>query len=88
MQPDDPIPYRPEEPSPSAWQRGGQVWALALGTVPHQEVLDHLAARFTAPQQDGLERLRAGAMETLNALAVTDSPARAERRNSSRPWPT
>ncbi|MFI0813423.1 hypothetical protein [Streptomyces echinatus] len=75
VQPDDPTPYRPEEPSPSSWQRGGQIWALALGTVPDEDVLKHLTARFTASQSEGAVLLRTGAAEMLDALALAEAPA-------------
>ncbi|MFF9607573.1 hypothetical protein ACF1GY_35825 [Streptomyces sp. NPDC014684] len=78
VQPDDPTPYRPEEPSPSSWQRGGQIWALALGTLPDENVLAHLTARFTAPQTEGAALLRTGAQQMLAALALAEKPARGE----------
>ncbi|MFI5689115.1 hypothetical protein [Streptomyces sp. NPDC051636] len=78
VQPDDPTPYRPEEPSPSSWQRGGHIWALALGTLPDEDMLKHLTARFTAPQAEGAALLRTGAAEMLDALALAEAPARSE----------
>ncbi|MFF4846225.1 hypothetical protein [Streptomyces collinus] len=78
VQPDDPTPYRPDEPSPESWQRGGQIWALALGTLPDEDVLRHLTARFTAPQSEGAALLRAGAAEMLAALALAEAPAHGE----------
>jgi hypothetical protein len=48
VQPDDPFPYPPATPTLLSWQRGGQIWALALGKVPPEEVLTHLMASFTS----------------------------------------
>ncbi|MFF9158521.1 hypothetical protein ACF1AB_40570 [Streptomyces sp. NPDC014846] len=78
VQPDDPAPYRPDEPSPESWQRGGQIWALALGTLPDEQVLRHLTARFTALQSEGATLLRTGAAEMLDALALAEAPNRGE----------
>lgn len=78
VQPDDPFPYPPERPAPSSWRRGGQIWALALGTVPHEAVLAHLTAQHTDPQPEGPELLRAGALETLGALAFSEEPEHAD----------
>ncbi|MFF5030113.1 hypothetical protein ACFY2J_38705 [Streptomyces collinus] len=79
VQPDDPTPYRPEEPSsPEAWQRGGHIWALALGTLPDEQVLKHLTARFTRPQTEGAALLRTGAAEMLDALTLAENPAHGE----------
>ncbi|MER6452774.1 hypothetical protein ABT270_09115 [Streptomyces sp900105245] len=78
VQPDDPTPYRPDEPSPESWQRSGQIWALALGTLPDEDVLRHLTARFTAPQREGAALLRTGAAEMLAALALAEAPAHGE----------
>ncbi|MFI1701410.1 hypothetical protein ACH419_36395 [Streptomyces bobili] len=74
VQPDDPFPYRPETPSLFSWQRGGQIWALALGTVPPEKVLAHLTAQHTAPQPEGPGLLRTGALETLGVLALAEDP--------------
>ncbi|MFE5219312.1 MULTISPECIES: hypothetical protein [unclassified Streptomyces] len=78
VQPDDPTPYRPDEPSPESWQRGGHIWALALGTLPDEDVLKHLTARFTAPQSEGAALLRTGAAEMLDALALAEAPSHGE----------
>ncbi|MER6434194.1 hypothetical protein ABT272_41960, partial [Streptomyces sp900105245] len=78
VQPDDPTPYRPDEPSPESWRRGGHIWALALGTRPDEDVLRHLTARFTAPQREGATLLRTGAAEMLAALALAEAPAHGE----------
>ncbi|MEV6676215.1 hypothetical protein AB0N09_05010 [Streptomyces erythrochromogenes] len=73
--PDDPSPYRPDTPSLFAWQRGGDIWALALGTVPPDPVLERLVAEYTDPQPEGPDQARAAARETLAALATARSPA-------------
>ncbi|MER6434177.1 hypothetical protein ABT272_41865 [Streptomyces sp900105245] len=78
VQPDNPTPYRPDEPSPESWRRGGQIWALALGTRPDEDVLRHLTARFTTPQTEGATLLRTGAAEMLDALALAEAPAHGE----------
>ncbi|MER6279685.1 hypothetical protein ABT202_25910 [Streptomyces sp900105245] len=78
VQPDDPTPYRPDEPSPESWRRGGHIWALALGTRPDEQVLRHLTARFTTPQTEGATLLRTGAAEMLDALALAEAPAHGE----------
>ncbi|MFD4243635.1 hypothetical protein ACFWP3_18865 [Streptomyces sp. NPDC058525] len=75
VEPDDPSPYRPATPALFSWQRGGDVWALALGTVPPDPVLDQLVARYTDPQREGPVQARAAARETLAALATARSPA-------------
>ncbi|MFF3958498.1 hypothetical protein ACFYY1_35575 [Streptomyces sp. NPDC001890] len=77
VQPDDPTLYRPETPAMSSWRRGGQIWALALGTVPNEQVLTHLAAQYTDPQPEGPEQLQTGARDTLDALALADDPTHA-----------
>lgn len=74
VQPDDPSPYRPPTPTPSSWRRGGQIWALALGTIPHEQVLDHLKAQYADPPPEGPQWARAGARDTLEALALADDP--------------
>ncbi|RNF81161.1 hypothetical protein [Streptomyces botrytidirepellens] len=74
VQPDDPAQDRPNTPAPASWRRGGQIWALALGTVPHAEVLAHLTAQHAVPQPEGTARLRAAALETLGALALAEEP--------------
>ncbi|MFF1680746.1 hypothetical protein ACFVYG_32500 [Streptomyces sp. NPDC058256] len=78
VQPDDPVRYRPETPSLFSWQRGGQIWALALGTVPPEEALAHLTAQHTDPQPEGPGLLRAGALETLGVLALAEEPEDAD----------
>lgn len=75
VQPDDPSRYRPRTPTLAAWRRGGQIWALALGTVPHEQILTHLAAQYTDPQPEGPQRLKAAAQDTLDALALAKNPA-------------
>ncbi|MFD6335093.1 hypothetical protein ACFWGI_36715 [Streptomyces niveus] len=74
VQPDDPSHYRPPTPAPSSWRRGGQIWALALGTIPHEQVLDRLKAQYTDPQPEGPQWARTGARDTLEALVVADDP--------------
>ncbi|MFI5977731.1 hypothetical protein [Streptomyces sp. NPDC051452] len=59
-------------------QRGGQIWALALGTLLDEDMLTHLTARFTSPQAEGTELLRTGAAEMLDALALAEAPAQGE----------
>lgn len=78
VQPDDPAPHRPPRPDLPAWERGGQIWALALSSVPPDAVLAHLAARYASPQPDGPEYLRTGAQHTLSALALANDPAGAD----------
>ncbi|MFD8376892.1 hypothetical protein ACFV2Z_40145 [Streptomyces sp. NPDC059688] len=51
---------------------------MALGTVPDEQVLRHLTARFTAPQSEGATLLRTGAAEMLDALALAEAPNRGE----------
>lgn len=75
VEPDDPTPYRPDNPTLFAWQRGGDVWALALGTVPPDTVLERLVAEYTDPHPEGPDGARAAARETLAALATARSPA-------------
>ena len=41
--------YPPDEPDPSAWRRAGQIRALALGTVPDEQVPEHFTDRFHSP---------------------------------------
>ncbi|RNG38006.1 hypothetical protein [Streptomyces botrytidirepellens] len=69
---------RPQTPAIASWQRGGQIWALALGTVPSDTVLTQLAAQYTAPQPEGPDKLRAAAQEILDALALVQAPEEAE----------
>lgn len=78
VQPDDPVQHRPPTPALASWRRGGQIWALALDTVPDEQVLTHLAYLYADPQPEGPERLRTGALDTLDALALADDPADAE----------
>ncbi|MFE2850208.1 hypothetical protein ACFXJO_03645 [Streptomyces lavendulae] len=76
--PDDPSPYRPDTPPLSGWQCGGTVWALALGTLPPDRVLEHLVAEYADPQPEGPAAARAAARKTLDALATARSPADAD----------
>jgi hypothetical protein len=78
VEPDDPTPYWPETPTLQAWERGGQIWALTLGTVPPPEVLEHLTAQYADPQPEGPDLLHGGALQTLSALALADEPDRAD----------
>ncbi|MFG3207358.1 hypothetical protein [Streptomyces sp. NPDC048192] len=78
VQPDDPVQYRPATPGLAAWRRGGEIWALALDSVPGERVLTHLAGQYAAAQPEGPERLRTGARDTLHALALADDPADAD----------
>ncbi|MGW6144430.1 hypothetical protein [Streptomyces sp. NPDC055140] len=77
VEPDDPFPYRTETPGPSSWRRAGQIWALTLGTVPHDLVLAHLTPQHAAPNPEGHGLLRTGALEMLEVLALADEPASA-----------
>ncbi|MFE4304844.1 hypothetical protein ACFRR6_02010 [Streptomyces sp. NPDC056891] len=74
VEPDNPAPYRPDTPTPSGWQRGGEVWALALGTVPPDPVLERLTAQYADPRPEGPDQARAAARQTLDALATAQSP--------------
>ncbi|MFE2102835.1 hypothetical protein, partial [Streptomyces sp. NPDC059468] len=71
---DDPRPWWPDTPALAAWQLGGRTWALAMGTVPGEAVLTHLAAHYSDPQPEGADRLREAARETLTALALAEAP--------------
>ncbi|MGW6202088.1 hypothetical protein ACWF9B_00310 [Streptomyces sp. NPDC055089] len=75
VEPDDPFQDQPPTPSLESWQRGGQIWALTLGTVPDEDLCTHLAAQYVAPQPDGPGLLMSGARNTLDALALADAPA-------------
>ncbi|MDQ1005840.1 hypothetical protein QFZ82_000325 [Streptomyces sp. V4I23] len=81
VQPDDPFPYPVETPDLAAWERGGQIWALTLGTIPHETVLAHLAAQYADPQPDGPEQMRTGARDTLKALSLAETPEGADLNN-------
>ncbi|MGW2098691.1 hypothetical protein ACWCPX_13455 [Streptomyces olivaceoviridis] len=78
VQPDDPVQHRPSTPGLASWRRGGQIWALALDTVPDEQVLTHLAGQYTDSQSEGPERARTGALDTLNSLVLADDPADAD----------
>ncbi|KUN14576.1 hypothetical protein AQJ11_44455 [Streptomyces corchorusii] len=78
VQPDDPVQHRPRTPGLASWRRGGQIWALALDTVPDEQVLTHLAGHYADSQPEGPERARTGALDTLNALVLADDPADAD----------
>ncbi|MGQ5638971.1 MULTISPECIES: hypothetical protein [unclassified Streptomyces] len=49
VQPDDPVQHRPPTPASASWRRGGRIWALALDTVPDEQVLTHLASQYGDP---------------------------------------
>jgi hypothetical protein len=78
VQPDDPVQHRPQVPAPASWRRGGQIWALALDTVPDEQILTHLAGQYPGPQPEGPEWLGIGARNTLEALALADDPTDAD----------
>ncbi|WP_351234782.1 hypothetical protein [Streptomyces sp. NPDC002133] len=75
VEPDDPAQWRPDTPELDSWRRGGQVWAMALGTVPDDTILAPLAAHYTAPQPEGPQLLKAAARDTLNHLATAEDPS-------------
>ncbi|WP_330342657.1 hypothetical protein [Streptomyces sp. NBC_00557] len=64
----------------ATWQLGGQIWALAMGTVPHDDVLTHLATRSLTARvgEEEFHAARAGAAQIVNALAVAAAPGSAE----------
>lgn len=74
VEPDDPNQWRPETPELDSWRRGGQIWAMSLGTVPDDTVLTQLAAHYRAPQPEGPELLKAAARDTLKDLAIAEAP--------------
>ncbi|MFE8940972.1 hypothetical protein ACFYNX_26245 [Streptomyces sp. NPDC007872] len=78
VEPDAPSPYRPPTPTLFAWQRGGEIWALALGTVPPDPVLTHLAAQYADPQPEAPDMARTAAREALDTLATAHVPAQAD----------
>ncbi|MGP3953483.1 hypothetical protein [Streptomyces sp. 7N604] len=86
FQPDGPRPWLPETPELSSWQRGGQIWALALGTVPDTAVMAHLASLYTDPQPEGPGLMQAAARDTLTALALADDPQGAQLGELIRAW--
>jgi len=85
VQPDDPTPWRPDTPAAASWQRGGQIWALTLGTIPSAFVLTALTARYADPQPDPAQ-LQTAARDTLNALALAADPAAAGLDELMRAW--
>ncbi|MFG3207357.1 hypothetical protein [Streptomyces sp. NPDC048192] len=64
----------------TAWQLAGQIWALAMGTVPHDDVLTHLQAHSPTarPGEEELNALRAGAAQIVDALTVAEAPDSAQ----------
>ncbi|MFJ5635270.1 hypothetical protein ACIQF5_21865 [Streptomyces goshikiensis] len=78
VEPDDPTPYRPPTPTLFAWQRGGEIWALTLGTVPPDPVLAHLVSQYADPRPEGPDMARTAAREALGTLATAHSPAQAD----------
>lgn len=74
LPPHEPITPPSRPPALFAWQRGGQLWALTLGTVPHHQVLISLASRYGGGHCDGPDRLCQAARDTLDAVALAESP--------------
>ncbi|WP_331725930.1 hypothetical protein [Streptomyces sp. NBC_00470] len=75
--PGDPRPSRSHTPSLVSWKRGGQIWALTLGTIPDERVVARLAARYAEPQPEASEWIFTGARDTLEALALAEAADRA-----------
>ncbi|WP_326581775.1 hypothetical protein OIE69_44125 (plasmid) [Actinacidiphila glaucinigra] len=75
VQPDDPVQWIPSRPSVQGWRTGGDVWAMAMGTVPNDDVLSHLAATYSHRHTVGAKLVRRGARKILAALALGQNPS-------------